>query len=172
MRSKSPTIPMTSPAIDPREAEEWFQRLDPDAQDVVRNRWVVQDAQWDEVSNHARYGLGRTICEGWLVLTCVQFAMCLVLGGFLKHFTGGLTVGMLLQNLGWASLVGMLLGAFWGVSRCGEMTVMISAGIVGTVLQILLIQSGLMLIPAIFGAPVLAMGAARLVGFQRGAPLD
>jgi hypothetical protein len=86
----------------------------------------MQVAQWEELSTQTRFGLQRTIFKGWLGLFCLQLVLCFALVGLLKRFTGGMTVGVVLQNLAWASLIGMLLGAFRVVARSGEMTITIS----------------------------------------------
>tara|TARA_R110002126_G_scaffold16625_4_gene66325 strand:+ start:13854 stop:14372 length:519 start_codon:yes stop_codon:yes gene_type:complete len=172
MGSRSSASTFAPLTVDPREKEDWFQLLDPDAQDVVRNRWVTQDAQWESYTVRSRFSPGRTMFEGWLILFCVQLVVCSVLGGFLKHFTGGMTVAILLQNLAWASVAGVLLGVFWAVAESGELTITVTAAVVCTALQLTLVNSGLMAAPALFGAPILAGGAARMIGLQRYAPLN
>lgn len=95
---------------DPREGEDWFQRLPAHRQDELRTSWAKEDSRRFEWAVLRTRQCKRSALDGGLVM----LLPILVANLFVKGFLG--VVGMLL--LGYAC--GCAIGALVFVGRCGR----------------------------------------------------
>lgn len=155
-KAPAPGEDVSGPEPDPRESEERFLRLDADAQDLVRSRWLQDELQWERVTRARRSELSTSIAEGALLLVGIQLLLVVTLGMFLRSFTGGVTLGAAIAQLLLAAVVGTGLGAAWSVVGAGVMTCALSAIVAVACVEWLVVGSGWISVIALITAPVLA----------------
>ena len=109
-------IPRTAPAPgeqplqpDPREHEEWFQRLDPGAQDVVRERWVQEEVEWETVGILVKNERRDVTFQGVLVFAVAELALSFATDFHLVSFLPALLLGAGVGFLWYKANAGMLL---------------------------------------------------------------
>ena len=101
------------PRIDPREEEDWFECLDAEAQDVVRQRWLDEQLEWERVGFAHGAAWRQDLIRGGLLVGGVH--TCVVV--MVSILTGGTSLLNLALHVLVATLVGVALGAFGRVVR-------------------------------------------------------
>jgi hypothetical protein len=151
------------PAPDPREVEDWFHRLDGDAQDLVRRRWLEEDLAWERVGVAGRTSWRRDMVRGVALVVGVHLGLVFGLGIVLSRSSGGPTTGQVIVSTIAASLVGLGLGAFWRMVDGGILTCALSACFAVGLLEMALGMHPMLLL----SAPFLAGLMGRFVGLRR-----
>lgn len=148
------------PRADSREREDWFLRLDEDARDVVRARWLEEDLGRERIELVQVRRLRVDVAYGAMLIAAAHFVLLMTLGLVLSA-PNLLTV--LLTETVIAAVVGAGLGAFWHWRDSGQLGCTLSAGA-----TVLLFQ-GAFGMPMLFAA-LCAAGTAyggQYIGLRR-----
>lgn len=101
------------PRKDPREYQDWFRRLDEEARDAVRRRWLEEELDLERLESCRRRELRRDLTRGTLLVGGVHAAIVLVVAAYLEGVTGGTSLANLALHVLLASAVGAALGGLW-----------------------------------------------------------
>ncbi len=118
------------PRTDPRERQEWFRQLDELAQDVVRQRWIEEELDWERLGiGHGR-DLRRHLIWGALLVGGIHLCIILILTVYLRGRTGGTSFLNGAAHVLVASMVGAALGWGWRRFHAGVLSCAISSCLV------------------------------------------
>lgn len=166
-KAPGPGEDVSGPEPDARESEAWFELLDEGAQDVVRQRWLDDELEWERIGFAERRDLRTALLQGLGLVAGLQLVLVVALGMVLGHFTGGVTVGDAIAQLGMATLFGLGLGLAWRLVGAGVMICTLSAMGVVAALEWIVVGSGWLGTIALIAGPLMAGFVAQYLGTRR-----